>query len=612
MPAPQELAQIELLARVDDLVARVDAWRQAPTPWGPFQQCQALLRRVLQRVETLRIRLEAPLVAATFGGTGTGKSSLVNALVGEECTSAGRERPTTRTPVVIAHPRTDLEPLGLPLHELTVVRRDADLLRDVVLVDCPDPDTSETDAAGTNLARLRSLLPHCDVLIYTSTQQKYRSARVLDELREAAAGCRLVFVQTHADRDDDIRDDWRRVLRDAYEVPELFFVDSPRALREQQAGLRPTGEMGRLIDFLLTQLASGERVRVRRANVIDLLEAALQRCRQIVHEHLPRLESLERALSEQRQHLSRQMSSRLREELLGGRSLWERRLLAAVLDTWGLSPFSAALRLFHGFGTLLASTSLYRARNTAQIAIIGVLQGTRWWKGRQEAQAAEESLERASLLGLDDALLREAELVVEGHVYSAGLSRELMQSRSLADLRQQAHEVERNFLGDARARIDGIIAALARQNSRWWVRGWYECLFAAYLAFLLYRSGRNFFVDSFVGGAPLLSTDFYLPAAAYLVLWSLLLLMLFTRRLRRGVARQIDALARELVELKLADGLFPDLEAACRDIHRRADELEALAAQVDQLSREFAHTPQLGAQRRHDPHAPPAVVGRSW
>lgn len=611
MPAPQELAQIELLARVDDLVARVDAWRQAPTPWAPFQQCQALLRRVLQRVETLRVRLEAPLVVATFGGTGTGKSSLVNALVGEECTSAGRERPTTRTPVLIAHPRTDLEPLGLPLDELTVVRRDAELLRDVVLVDCPDPDTSETDAAGTNLARLRSLLPHCDVLIYTSTQQKYRSARVLDELREAATGCRLVFVQTHADRDDDIRDDWRRVLRDAYEVPELFFVDSPRALREQQAGLRPTGEMGRLIDFLLTQLASGERVRVRRANVLDLLQAALHRCRQIVSEHLPKLEELERMLREQRQLLSRKMSSRLREELLGGRGLWERRLLAAVIDSWGLSPFSAALRLFHGFGTLLASTSLYRARNTAQMAIIGAIQGTRWWKGRQEAQAAEESLERASLLGLDDALLREAELVVAGHVYSAGLSRELTQSRSLADLRHRASQVERDFLGDARTRIDGIITTLARQNSRWWVRGWYELLFVAYLAFLLYRSGRNFFVDSFVGGAPLLSTDFYLPAAAYLVLWSLLLLILFTRRLRRGVARQIDVLARELVELKLAEGLFPDLEAACRDIHCRADELEALSTQVDQLGRELAQSPYLGGQRHPDPLPPSMIAGRS-
>ena len=65
---------------------------------------------------------------------------------------------------------------------------------------------------SSNLARLRAILPHCDVLLVTATQQKYRSARVADELAAAARGAHLVFVQTHADLDADIRDDWRRVL----------------------------------------------------------------------------------------------------------------------------------------------------------------------------------------------------------------------------------------------------------------------------------------------------------------------------------------------------------------------------------------------------------------
>ena len=105
-----------------------------------------------------------------------------------------------------------------------------------MLVDCPDPDTTEVEERGrrerpetqtetyppplsplpsplsSNLARLRAILPHCDVLLVTATQQKYRSARVADELAAAARGARLVFVQTHADLDDDIREDWRAVL----------------------------------------------------------------------------------------------------------------------------------------------------------------------------------------------------------------------------------------------------------------------------------------------------------------------------------------------------------------------------------------------------------------
>ncbi|MDB5389463.1 MAG: hypothetical protein JWM11_5109, partial [Planctomycetaceae bacterium] len=236
-----ELLQLELLAQVDDLLGRLNSWLDVDPTWEPLQGCRALLRRVLSRVETLRIRLEAPLVVATFGGTGTGKSALINALVGRECTASGRQRPTTTKPILVAHPLTDLESLGVPLETFDITIVDAPVLRDIVVLDCPDPDTNEAETSGSNLERLRQLLPHCDVLLYTSTQQKYRSARVVQELSQAAAGCRLIFVQTHADLDEDIREDWRRQLADHYDVPDVFFVDSLRALREQAAGHRPSG-----------------------------------------------------------------------------------------------------------------------------------------------------------------------------------------------------------------------------------------------------------------------------------------------------------------------------------------------------------------------------------
>ena len=184
-----QLAYLELLAEVDGLLANLQRWAEQAPPWDAAQGCLSLVRRLNERAHSLRVRLEAPLVVATLGGTGTGKSTLVNALVGAEVSTAGRRRPTTCKPTLICAPHITPANLGIDAAAVELVHRELPLLRDVVLLDCPDPDTTEEDEvdAGTNLARLRSLLPHCDVLLVASTQQKYRSARVRDELFNAAA-----------------------------------------------------------------------------------------------------------------------------------------------------------------------------------------------------------------------------------------------------------------------------------------------------------------------------------------------------------------------------------------------------------------------------------------
>ncbi|WP_165990318.1 dynamin family protein, partial [Streptomyces sp. YIM 98790] len=47
---------------------------------------------------------DAPLLAVVGGSTGSGKSTLVNSLIGRRVTPAGVLRPTTRTPVLVCHP----------------------------------------------------------------------------------------------------------------------------------------------------------------------------------------------------------------------------------------------------------------------------------------------------------------------------------------------------------------------------------------------------------------------------------------------------------------------------------------------------------------------------
>ena len=542
-----ELAQLEMLAQVDEAVAGLTAWADEQSSWEPMDRCRALIRRLLGRVERLRIRLEAPLVVATFGGTGTGKSSLVNALVGRECTTTGRERPTTVRPVLVAHANTELEALGLPIDEFEIVQADAPILRDIVLVDCPDPDTTEAaQMPGSNLERLHQLLPHCDVLIYTSTQQKYRSARVGEEWGQAATGCRLLFVQTHADLDEDIRQDWREQLSAQYEVPEMFFVDSLRALREQSAGQRPSGDFARLQDLLTAQLAASERIQIRRANLIDLIHAALERCRTELDRNRPALAELETVLEEQRNKLTAAMAGGLRDELLVSRNLWERRLLSSVTDIWGFSPFSSMLRFYNGLGGLVASFSLFRARSSAQMALIGALEGARRLQTRQQEKETESRLQRIAALGFDDAMLRETHFVVAGYVKSARLDPALAERTSLETMRDEAARVEDQFLGNAGRRIDEIIDRLSVKNSGLLIRVFYESLFGAYVAFVLFLIGKNFFFDTLVDHRPYLTIDFYVSAGVVFLLWSGLLVMAFAGRLRRGLHRWIEDLAREL------------------------------------------------------------------
>jgi Predicted GTPase len=591
-----EVQQLELLSTVDQLRQRVAAWTDRPTDWEQVRASQALLRRVADRLESLRLRVEAPLVVATFGGTGTGKSSLVNALVGEEVTRPGRQRPTTQRPVLIAHPRVDLHLLGIPLDDVDIVQRDADLMRDVILLDCPDPDTSEGADPGSNIDRLRSMLPFCDVLLYVSTQQKYRSARVSEELLSAASGCRIIFVQTHASLDENITEDWKQTLKGTFEVPEIYFVDSHKAMQEQQQGLTPTGDMGRLLSLLQNKLGASERVRIRRINVLELLSAGLQRASELLQEKQPAVEELQRALSGQQQALSRDMAAKLEDDLLSSHRLWERRLISAVIDHWGISPFSTVLRVYNGLGSLLASTALFRVRSTAQLAILGTVQGVRWLDAKRREQAAESSLARASQFGITNSMLLESEIVIRGHLASAGLDPQVLRASTVESMRNHVCDVEDHFVGSASQGVDTIIKELSLSNSRWWIRLGYELILTAYLGFVIGRVAKNFFVDSFLWEKAPLGTDFYLAAGLLLLLICGVLVAMFTRRLRRGLNTRIRELSARLVDVRLGACLFPQLDRAIHDLQHSQDELRRMLMQTEQLRNEIARTRDLGGR----------------
>lgn len=606
MTIGHERTQLALLRELDELLLQIQQWQQVDMTWQPA----ALLRRnvaaVTERVRTLRVRLDAPLVVATFGGTGTGKSSLVNALLGEEVSHSGRERPTTRQPVLLVHQDLDLQGTGLDLADVQVSRLDAPLLRDILLVDCPDPDTSGQADPGSNLAMLRRILPHCDVLLYVSTQQKYRSDRISEELLQAAGGCRLIFVQTHADLDTDIREDWQRHLSERFEAPRIFLVDSRQALLDQREGRPVVAGFAELQEFLRQQLGSTRRLAIRRASLTDLLDQVFAEGQRSYDEGLPRVQRLRQAMQELQEQLRAEMSSTLTRELLQNRGLWERRLAAAVVDRWGLSPFSALLRLSSGLGGLLTSLSLLRARSSVQMALIGAAQGARWLKGLREEQAEGESISRLSSLGIPDHLLQEASLKISRYRAEAGLPVEQEQQPALMRLRQQLVRMEDSFLGDVGQEVERQISRLAERMTSPARRWLADLVFLLYPLFVIVRMGHNFFWETCLApllgrssvAAPLLTVEFYIPAVFFLLVWCGLGLFFFAAGLRRRLQSAIQDLADRLAEGQLAEGLFPQLEQQCEQVQRDAQRLQSLQESVAGLRRHLSDSElPLGALR---------------
>src|SRR5262245_51525723 len=104
-----------------------------------------------------------------MGGTGVGKSSLLNALAGGAIAQASFARPTTRDPVVYYHESVRPERFDPALQQCRMAPHDRPALEQKVIVDTPDLDSNDL----SNRDKLQRLLPIADVVLYVGSQEKY-------------------------------------------------------------------------------------------------------------------------------------------------------------------------------------------------------------------------------------------------------------------------------------------------------------------------------------------------------------------------------------------------------------------------------------------------------
>jgi GTP-binding protein EngB required for normal cell division len=117
-------------------------------------------------------------VLALAGGTGVGKSSLLNALSGTTVSEAGPIRPTTGSPVawVPADRLSDAGPLLAWLGGAELRPRDPQGAEPVAIVDLPDLDSMDPAHA----ARVDAVLPRIDAVVWVVDPEKYADAVLHD------------------------------------------------------------------------------------------------------------------------------------------------------------------------------------------------------------------------------------------------------------------------------------------------------------------------------------------------------------------------------------------------------------------------------------------------
>ncbi|MFM1902506.1 MAG: hypothetical protein RLZZ440_406 [Planctomycetota bacterium] len=589
------------LAAFDMLIDGISRWAGSLPAWPPARQVTAEWEGIAGRLDRTRRELSRVLVVGVVGGTGTGKSTLVNALAGADVTTAGDlVRPTTIHPVVVAAPDVDLSWLPVAEMQARVVRSGSPAVANIILIDCPDPDTQADVAAdrddprpsATNRNRdlLERVLPACDVLLLVSTAQKYRSWIVAREIAAFAPGRPLLFVQTHASRDPDIRADWRQELeRQGFAVPEIFRLDAVEAAARAAAALEPEPGFRDLVAAIDTELVGRAARRVRRTGALDLADWFMQQSRRQLEPYRAAAHGLTAGIGRERTRLEGLLATGVADRLRAGRSAWQRLVADEVIDRWQGGPFATFLHAVSAIG------SLWRRMRPGGGLVGRLLAGqpADVATGRGGWQAVEE-------LGLAAAEVEQSRSVLGGLAALAAI-REPLVGRARLDPGRLPVQVTAVVDRSGRWLAAGIERLVAARRSRLGGRVAqvvFELLFSSLVVFVVVRAGWSFFHGNlWAGKSPSSNVGFLQESLVWIVLWGLVLRWCVNALIRIGLDRDITSLVAEIPRAGLVDPLVSDFSEAADDVERYLAEGDALGREASRLAA-AAGDGSLGRLRR--------------
>ena len=265
-PTQQPLAVA--LERLNDVLPRA----QYPLPLEEAENLRRLAGNIANQVRDhllpRAMRLDAPLLVVVGGSTGSGKSTLVNSLLRARLTKPGVLRPTTTSPVLVAHPDDlawfdsgkvlpNLVRSSTPVHDSRALHVVADDSMPVGLALLDAPDIDSIDDANRRLSR--QLLSAADLWVFVTSAARYADAVGWELLEQAAARDTVVSVVLNRcppDATEDLRSHLSEMLSQRGLPAAKLFAIAERKLGED--GMLPLPDVQPIRAWLAGLAAESE------------------------------------------------------------------------------------------------------------------------------------------------------------------------------------------------------------------------------------------------------------------------------------------------------------------------------------------------------------------